>query len=336
MKIVKKEDLPIELAKVRAMATRYAEFAQNFKVIDPPSFEKINFLAQAAKSHQTMIETELGGSDNPQPPTLLELLAEIKGRINIPREHILGNQTDQGPQFWRDLDELSKSAEDPGDDIALTQEQYEGWIKQAEDVCEEYHRKNGYCRSYQYTSRGAWLGGLHHQHGVEVFNRLRERHPSWKTYFNLGRKRDLLLGANFSSLCFASCDFRNADLSYCYFRGSEFWKTDLSQANLAWADLSRCNLEGIDMHEARLVSANLREADLSGADLRGVDLSSAEMEGARLAGAKLEGATITANLADIADLPQVNLYGVKGIMRFHFRKYVRKLRSSIEFCKTGY
>lgn len=325
-----KTDSVVELLLARSMAERYAEFAFNMELEQSASADKLNKLAQAGKSYANMLEREQRGDDNPQPPTILELLAEIKGRIRIPKTFVTPAEVDPGPGFWRELNKLLKSINEQGDDIPLTHEQYENWIKRAEGTVESFRHNYGYSPDYCYSTRGQWLRTFLEEHGVEAFNALRERHPAWGSQFTPSRDRKFLLGVNLSGLCYAACDLHGIDLSYCFFRGSSFWKTSIAKTNLTWANLSRCDLHGIDLREANLSMADLRDSDLTEADLRGANLFQTDLNGTRLAGAKLEGAEIH-SLEGVADLAQVNLYGVKGLFRSHYREYVRQLKASIQF-----
>lgn len=319
----------MEISKVGAMAARYAEHMQN------TGEQKLGWLAQAAKSHLAMLQTEQGTNPNSSPPTVRELLWELKSRFQIPKEPLPQCQDNFGPQFWRDMGAVTKKAEAQNGDIVLSQKEYEGWIKRAEDVVMEHGCKPNYSRQYECLNRGIWVGRLLHEHGAEVFNTLRERHPSWVPQLRLSNDRLLLAGVNFSNSYHCNLDLNGKDLSYCYFRGSLFYKISLAKANLTWANLSNCKMEKADLREATLFSADLRGAHLQGADLRGANLLGADMEGTLLAGARLEGATMSGTWTKVADIAQVNLYGVKGILKFQYRRYLHKLRASIEFDKIG-
>jgi len=321
--------LMMEISKVRALAARYTEHMQN------TGEQKLSYLAQAAKSHLAMLQTEQGANPNSTPPTVQELIWELKSRFQIPKEPLPQCQENFGPKFWRDLETLTGKAEAQNEDVVLSQQEYEGWIKRAEDVVMEHGCNPNYSREYQCLNRGIWVGRLLYKHGVEAFNTLRERHPSWTPYLRLSNNRSLLAGVNFSNSYHANLDQNGKDLSYCYFRGSLLEKMNLAKANLTWANLSNCKMEKVDLREADLFSADLRGAHLQGADFRGANLSGADMEGALLAGARLEGATMSGTWTKVADIAQVNLYGVKGILKFQYRRYLRKLRASIEFDKTG-
>jgi hypothetical protein len=323
------DKLMMEILKVGAMAARYAEHMQNTGV------QKLGYLAQAAKSHLAMLQTEQGANPNSAPPTVQELLWELKTRFRIPKEPLPQCQENFGPKFWRDLETLTTKAEAQNEDIVLSQQEYEGWIKRAEDVVMEHGCNPNYSREYECLNRGIWVGRLLHKHGAEAFNTLRERHPSWIPQLRLSNDRSLLTGVNFSNSYHPPSDLGAKDLSYCYFRGSLFYEMKLAKVNLTWANLSNCKMEKADLREADLFSADLRGAHLQGADLRGANLSGADMEGALLAGARLEGATMPGTWTKVADIAQVSLYGVKGILKFQYRQYLHKLRASIEFDKTG-
>lgn len=75
-------------------------------------------------------------------------------------------------------------------------------------------------------------------------------------------------------------DFRHAIL-----RGSNFSRTDVSNANLRAADLRGTNFVGTNLYNTLLESANVGDADL-----REANLFSAELQEVRVAGARFEGA----------------------------------------------
>jgi len=259
--------LMMEILKVGAIAARYAEHMEN------TGEQKLGWLAQAAKSHLAMLQTEQGTNPNSAPPTVQELLWELRSRFQIPKEPLPECQENFGPKFWRDLEALTKKAEVQNDDIALNQQEYESWIKRAEDVVMEHGCNPNYSREYQCLNRGVWVGRLLHKHGAEAFNTLRERHPSWVPHLQLSNDRSLLVGVNFSGCYHHYRDLSGKDISYCYFRGGLFYEISLAKANLTWANLSNCKMEKADLRETSLISADLRSANLQGADLRGANMS---------------------------------------------------------------
>jgi uncharacterized protein YjbI with pentapeptide repeats len=88
-------------------------------------------------------------------------------------------------------------------------------------------------------------------------------------------------------------EFFRADLSYADLDYANLTACDLSKANLAYADLT-----GARLRRARLGYANLRNATLNHADLSGAKLANADLGNANLSGADLTGADLTrANLS---------------------------------------
>jgi hypothetical protein len=87
--------------------------------------------------------------------------------------------------------------------------------------------------------------------------------------------------------------------------GVNWYRCDLSDANLPSANLSSANLGLADLAWANLAGANLSHADMSGinlshANLKGANLTGADLSYANLTGANLTGANVSgANLSNI-------------------------------------
>ena len=96
---------------------------------------------------------------------------------------------------------------------------------------------------------------------------------------------------------------------------ANFYKIDLSGA-----DLTDVNLTGADLTGADLTFANLTGADLTGADLTGANLKYVKLIGAKLTGVNLTGADLTgANLENV-DIRECvgNMRHIKSIFSEHY------------------
>ena len=109
-------------------------------------------------------------------------------------------------------------------------------------------------------------------------------------------------------------DFFRADLSGANLAQADLSGANLAQANLSGADFRVANLSGADLRLADLGGARLFEANLSGAILSGTNLSRARLDeanlsGANLAHANLSRATFHRAALSGANLAQANLSG---------------------------
>ena len=126
--------------------------------------------------------------------------------------------------------------------------------------------------------------------GVQGWNQWREEHPDIEV--------DL-----------SEANFYKANLT-----GANLIEVDLSDANLSMTNLNRANLDGATLVGVNLIGANLSRAELRQANLRVAYLNRANLIGADLIGADLSDANLTrtelrrANLIG-TNLSEVNLNG---------------------------
>lgn len=84
------------------------------------------------------------------------------------------------------------------------------------------------------------------------------------------------IGMFFGVSC-SNCNLRGISLPGWSFAGGNFWKSDLSHANLSGANLSKA-----DLSDANLSGTNLTKANLSGASFTNAYLRNANLTGANL------------------------------------------------------
>lgn len=134
------------------------------------------------------------------------------------------------------------------------------------------------------------------------FNKLRSENPDLKI--------------KFSNENFYRADLSNADLSNIYLNGANLSKADLSKANLSGtnlseADLTKANLSEANLANTNLVGANLTEANLGKANLSDSNLSNAYLSRSILAGANLSKADLSNSNLTEAVLTNANISGAK-------------------------
>ena len=121
------------------------------------------------------------------------------------------------------------------------------------------------------------------------------------------RRRCLLPSKQRSSLesrYLREVHFGDVDLAYANFYRADLSDANLAGANLMWARLSKANLSDAMLQGANLARAILNDAVLEDANLEGADLTRARLIEADLRDAHLEGANLTraklkkANLRD--------------------------------------
>ncbi len=98
-----------------------------------------------------------------------------------------------------------------------------------------------------------------------------------------------LLETNECAGCVLSgVQFFKADLSHANLRKANFEGAYLSGANLKNTNLKKANLSGANLSSARLTNANLKKASLKNANLYGANLENANLKKADLSGANLK------------------------------------------------
>mmetsp|Transcript_43336 Transcript_43336/g.139160 ORF Transcript_43336/g.139160 Transcript_43336/m.139160 type:complete len:351 (-) Transcript_43336:138-1190(-) len=115
-------------------------------------------------------------------------------------------------------------------------------------------------------------------------------------------QRAILQDAKANGASFRHAMMAGVVLSKGSFEGADFWRADLSEAQLEsttcsrcefeWAILVRARMAGAVLQDAKLGYATLQGADLQNADLTRVDFSLANLGGVTLKGAKFSGADV--------------------------------------------
>ena len=116
-----------------------------------------------------------------------------------------------------------------------------------------------------------------------------------------------LSGANLSEMNLRGANLRRADLSGADLNGTNLIGADLERADLSGTNLIKTNLSGVnhswmDLSGTNLCRTNLSRTNLSGMDLRGMDLHGANLRRAELIKADLRRANLNG-----ADLSGANL-----------------------------
>jgi hypothetical protein len=109
--------------------------------------------------------------------------------------------------------------------------------------------------------------------GVEVWNKWISEHTAIRPDF---------YRAELSNADLSGAEFDGADLSGAILDGANLSKAKLTGAYFVEANLSEANLKGADLRATNLSGANFRGADLRGALLRESNLSRANLKGANL------------------------------------------------------
>ena len=154
--------------------------------------------------------------------------------------------------------------------------------------------------------------------GVEVWNQVwKQRNEEYyRKTFNFFRAD--LSHADLRGVYLTRADLRDAKLRGAYLFSAHLNEVNLSGANLSEADLqsatlSEADLSGANLSHANLFRARLVRANLNGANLSGADLRSATLSEATLSGADLSEADLSGVDLSEADLSGANLSGAKLI-----------------------
>jgi len=88
---------------------------------------------------------------------------------------------------------------------------------------------------------------------------------------------------------------------------TNFYKADLSGANLTEANLKGINLKWVNLQGANLTGTKLQDADLEEVSLQNANLSHADLQGAYLFAANLQGANLSCSILKDAYIAEANL-----------------------------
>ena len=159
-------------------------------------------------------------------------------------------------------------------------------------------------------------------HGVEVWNRWREKNPqlapdlkqarlSTTNLWDLNLSGASLQEAVLSGAHLFGTDFTSADLGGADFSRARFIEATLNRADLARVNLCRADLQEVDLTEASLRGADLHYAHFIQADLTSADLSEANLESTELIGATLTMANLAGSNLLRANLSKAELCNAK-------------------------
>ncbi|WP_414755236.1 pentapeptide repeat-containing protein [Anabaena sp. CCY 9910] len=144
--------------------------------------------------------------------------------------------------------------------------------------------------------------------GASIFEWIRTLGLNFTTLGATSFRGAILTNANFKSSLLKSTNFRKADLTGCYWLGSQKLHTSLLEESyladskirdllttgyLIQKNLDRQNLQGINLQGANLADASFIGADLSHAKLQDADLTRAKLVQTQLDGTDFTGATLT-------------------------------------------
>jgi hypothetical protein len=129
------------------------------------------------------------------------------------------------------------------------------------------------------------------------------------------------IALNVSGIDLYEADFRKIDLegvnlAGAYLQGADFRETNLKKADLRKANLEFSNFEGAYLSEANLENANLCRTKLRGIDFSGINLSHCKFWGASLYRANFRGANV-----ECADLRNLSLEDVSGVVGVYLPPY---------------